>query len=134
MAEAIQEVADPKAELSSAEEMLEMIVRKEDEIRSRINQAENEAQRVVEEAKLDAANKKRDAAAAEVGQDLRDKEIEKAEVEAGKVAAEIAAQADEIRKKGMDRVEDAIKIASRESYRHVNAERHQSIPGGAVLR
>lgn len=110
MAEAIQEVADPKAELSSAEEMLEMIVRKEDEIRSRVNQAENEAQRVVEEAKLDAANKKRDAAAAEVGQDLRDKEIEKAEVEAGKVAAEIAAQADEIRKKGMDRVEDAIKI------------------------
>ena len=110
MAEAIQEVADPKAELSSAEEMLEMIVRKEDEIRSRINQAENEAQRVVEEAKLDAANKKRDAAAAEVGQDLRDKEIEKAEVEAGKVAAEIAAQADEIRNKGMDRVEDAIKI------------------------
>jgi len=110
MAEAIQEVADPKAELSSAEEMLEMIVRKEDEIRSRVNQAENEAQRVVEEAKLDAANKKRDAAAAEVGQDLRDKEIEKAQLEADKVAAEIASQADEIRKKGMDRVEDAIKI------------------------
>ena len=110
MAEAIQEVADPKAELSSAEEMLEMIVQKEDEIRGRITQAENDAQRLIEEAKMDAANKKRDAAGAEVGQDLRDEEIAKAEVEADKVAAEIAAQADEIRKKGMDRVEDAIKI------------------------
>ena len=110
MAEAIQEVADPKAELSSAEEMLERIVRKEDEIRKRLQKAEDESQRLVEEAKMDAANKKRDAAAAEVGQDLRDKEIEKAQVEAEKVAAEIASQADEIRKKGMDRVEDAIKI------------------------
>jgi len=110
MAEAIQEVADPKAELSSAEEMLEMIVHKEDEIRSRVNQAENEAQRVIEEAKLDAANKKRDAAGAEVGLDLRDEEIEKAKAEAEKVAADIASQAGEIRKKGMDRVEDAIKI------------------------
>ena len=110
MAEAIQEVADPKAELSSAEEMLEMIVRKEDEIRKRIQKAEDESQRLVEEAKLDAANNKRDAAAAEVGQDLREKEIIKAEAEADKVAEDIAAQADEIRKKGMDRVEDAIKI------------------------
>ena len=110
MAEAIQEVADPKAELSSAEEMLERIVRKEDEIRKRLQKAEDESQRLVEEAKMDAANKKRDAAAVEVGQDLRDKEIEKAQVEAEKVAAEIASQADEIRKKGMDRVEDAIKI------------------------
>ena len=110
MAEAIQEVADPKAELTSAEEMLEMIVQKEDEIRKRIQKAEDESQRLVEEAKLDAANKKRDAASAEVGTDLREEEMKKAQAEAEKVGDEIAAEADVIRKKGMDRVEDAIKI------------------------
>jgi len=110
MAEAIQDVEEPKAELSSAEEMLETIVLKEDEIRSRVAKAENEAQRVIEEAKMDAATKKRDAASAEVGQDLRDSEVAKAHQEAEKVTAQIADQADEIRKKGMDRVEDAIKI------------------------
>jgi ferritin len=62
MAEATREIDEPRAELSSAEEMLEMIVMKEDEIRQQITRAENEAQRVVEEAKLDAAAKKRDAA------------------------------------------------------------------------
>jgi vacuolar-type H+-ATPase subunit H len=110
MAEAIKEVGEPKAELSSAEEMLEMIVMKEDEIRQRIARAENEAQRVVEEAKMDTAAKKRDAAAAEVGEDLREKELAKANEEAEKVAADIASQAGEIRNKGMERVEDAIRI------------------------
>jgi vacuolar-type H+-ATPase subunit H len=110
MAEAIQEVAEPKVELSSADEMLEMIVIKEDEIRNRIQRAEDEAQREVEEAKLDASNKKREAASVEVGQDLRSKELEKAQVDAEKVTADFALQADDIRKKGMERVEDAIKI------------------------
>lgn len=110
MAEVIQEAEEPKAELSSAEEMLETIVFKEDEIRGRILRAENEAQRLEEEAKMDAAGKKRDAASAEVGQDLRDKELAKAHEEAEKIAAKITAQADDIRKKGMERVEDAIRI------------------------
>jgi vacuolar-type H+-ATPase subunit H len=110
MAEAIQEVGEPRAELSSAEEMLEMIVAKEDEIRQRITRAENEAQRVVEEAKMDSAAKKREAGSAEVGEDLREKELAGAHEEAAKVASEIEKQADEIRKKGMERVEDAIRV------------------------
>jgi vacuolar-type H+-ATPase subunit H len=110
MAEAIQGVGEPKAELSSAEEMLEMIVAKEDEIRQGITRAENEAQRVVEEAKMDAAAKKREAASAEIGEDLRDRELAKAHEEARKVASDIEKQADEIRRKGMERVEDAIRV------------------------
>jgi hypothetical protein len=110
MAEAVQEAEETKTELSSAEEMLELIVIKEDEIRTRIQRAEDDAQRKVEEAKLDAANKKREAAAVEVGQDLREKELANAEAEAKKVSESIAAEAEEIRKKGMERVEDAIRI------------------------
>lgn len=110
MAEAIPQVEEPKAEISSAEAMLETIVSKEDEIRNRIAKAENEAQRVVEEAKLDAAGRKRDAAAEEVGEDLRNAEIAKARAEAEKLTKEIQQQADEIRKKGMERVEEAIRI------------------------
>jgi vacuolar-type H+-ATPase subunit H len=110
MAEAVQEAEETRTELSSAEEMLELIVVKEDEIRARIQHAEDDAQRKVEEAKLDAATKKREAAAVEVGQELRDKAMADAESEAKKVSMDIAVQAEEIRKKGMDRVEDAIKI------------------------
>lgn len=110
MAEAIPEVDEPRAEISSAEAMLETIVSKEDEIRNRLAKAENEAQRVVEEAKMDAANKKREAASEEVGDDLRTAEVAKAHAEAEKVGADIARQADEIRKKGMERVDDAIRI------------------------
>lgn len=110
MAESVQGVGEPKAELSSAEEMLELIVIKEDEIRQRIQRAEDDAQRMVEDAKLDAASKKREAAAVEVGQDIRDKALADARVEAEKITAEITAQAEELRKRGMERVEDAINI------------------------
>ncbi len=110
MDEAAREVEEPKAELSSAEEMLELIVIKEDEIRSRIQRAEDDAQRKVEEAKLDAANKKREASAADIGEDLREEELAKAEAEAARITGEIEAQAEEIRRKGMERVEDAIRI------------------------
>ena len=69
MAEPVKEAEVNKAdaELSSAEAMLEMILMKEDEIKQRIQRAENEGQRLVEEAKLDAAHKKRDAIAEDVG-------------------------------------------------------------------
>jgi hypothetical protein len=110
MAEAIPEVEEPKEELSSAEAMLETIVAKEDEIRQRVLRAENEGQRAVEEAKLDAANKKREAAAVEVGEELREAELAKARSEVEKITAEIAQQAEDIRAKGMERVEDAIRI------------------------
>jgi vacuolar-type H+-ATPase subunit H len=110
MAEAVQEVEEPKVELSSAEEMLEMIVQKEDEIRQSIQKAENDAQRKVEEAKLDAANKKREAAAVEVGEDLRDTELARAREDADKVQADVGAKAEEIRRKGMAKVEEAINI------------------------
>lgn len=109
MAEAVQE-GEHKVEVSSAEAMLEMIVNKEDEIRRRVQQAENDGQRLVEEAKMDAASKKREAATIEVGDELREKELGKAHEEAEKVTAEIKAQADEIKRKGMERVEDAIRI------------------------
>jgi vacuolar-type H+-ATPase subunit H len=98
------------AELVSAEGMLEMILAKEDEIKSRIRRAESETQRKVEEAKLDAAVIKREAVTAEVGGDLREKEIAKAREEAERVSAEIAEQAGQVRKQGQERIEDAVKI------------------------
>ena len=97
-------------EATPAEAMLEMILMKEDETRQRLQRAENEAQRLVEEAKLDAAHKKRESIAEDLGQDIREKELARANAEAERVTREIGAQAEEIRKKGMEHVEDAIRI------------------------
>ncbi len=115
--EAVKEaegLAEPEGaetpEPSSAEVMLEMILMKEDETKQRLQRAENEAQRMVEEAKLDAAHQKREAIAEDIGLDIRDRELARAKEEADKVTREIGAQADEIRKKGMEHVEDAISI------------------------
>jgi vacuolar-type H+-ATPase subunit H len=104
------EAAEKETRSSSAEAMLEMILMKEDEIKVRIQRAENEAQRLVEEAKLDAAHKKREAVAEDIGLDLREKELERAKVEAEKVAQEVGAQVEEIRKKGKERFDDATKV------------------------
>jgi len=109
-AEATETEAEKETELSSAEAMLEMILMKEDEIKQRVQRAENEGQRLVEEAKLDAAQKKREAIAEDVGGDLREKELARAGVEAEKVAREIAAQADEIRTNGREHFDDAITV------------------------
>jgi vacuolar-type H+-ATPase subunit H len=98
------------AELTSAEAMLEMILLKEDEIKRRVQRAENEAQRLVEEAKLDAAHKKREAISEDIGQDLREKELARAHGEVEKVTQEMSAQAESIRKMGMEHVDDAIRI------------------------
>ncbi len=97
-------------ERTSAEAMLEMILLKEDEIKRRIQRAENEAQRLVEEAKLDAAHRKREAISEDIGQDLREKELARAHAEAEKVTQEMSAQAESIGKKGMEHVDEAIKI------------------------
>lgn len=104
------EAAEKETESSPAEAMLEMILMKEDEIKVRIQRAENESQRLVEEAKLDAAHKKREAVAEDIGLDLREKELERAKVEAEKVAQEVGAQVEEIRKKGKERFDDATKV------------------------
>ena len=98
------------AEPTSAEAMLEMILLKEDEIKQRVQRAENEAQRLVEEAKLDAAHEKREATSEDIGRDLREKELVRAHAEAEKVKQEMSAQAELIRKKGMEHVDDAIRI------------------------
>jgi vacuolar-type H+-ATPase subunit H len=112
MAEPLEEAeaVEKESEISSAEAMLEMILMKEDEIKMRVQRAENEAQRLVEEAKLDAAHKKREAVSEDVGKDLREKELEKAGAEAEKVAREVQAQVEEIKKKGKDHFEDAAKV------------------------
>src|SRR5450830_1549172 len=101
MAEPGKAEDEAPAELVSAESMLEMILTKEDE---------NEAQQKVEEAKLDAAVIKRDAVTAEAGSDLREKEIAKAREEAERVTAEITERAEQVRKKGMEHIEDDVKI------------------------
>lgn len=97
-------------EVPTAEAMLEMIILKEDEIRKRMRRAQSESERLVEEAKLDAATIKREAQTVVVGQDLREEALQGARAEAEKVAAGIAAQADEIRKTGAEHIEEAVKI------------------------
>ena len=109
--EPVKEAEESAAtESTSAEAMLEMILMKEDEIKQRVQRAENEAQRLVEEAKLDAAHKKREAVREDVGLDLREKELARANAEAEKVRQEMSAQAESIRKKGMEHVDDAIRV------------------------
>jgi vacuolar-type H+-ATPase subunit H len=110
MAEPEEREEKAPAELVSAEGMLEMILAKEDEIKSRVGKAENEAQRMVEEAKLDAAVVKRKAVTGEVGGDLRDKEIARAREEAEKIASGISERAEQLKKQGAERIEDAVKI------------------------
>ena len=110
MSEATEEVEQTETGSSTAEDMLEMILMKEDEVKQRIQRAETEAQRLVEEAKLDAAHVKRESTSEDLGQEIREKEIAKAEAEAEEVRKRIAAEAAEIRKKGMEHVEDAIRI------------------------
>jgi len=92
------------------EDTINQIVSKEDEIKARIRQAENEAQRLVEEAKLDAAVVKRRAVTTEVGGDLREKELRNAHEEAEKVSVEIKARAVEVKARGMQQIDKAVKI------------------------
>ena len=113
MAEPIKEAETAEEDQpakSSAEAMLEIILMKEDETKKRLQRAENEAQRMVEEAKLDAAHKKRQAIAEDIGKELKEKELARAKAEAEKVTREIAAQAEEVRETGMEHVDDAIRI------------------------
>ena len=110
MAETSQEEQKVTTETPSAEAMLEMIIMKEDEIRNRMRKAETESQRVVEEAKLEAAALKRDAVTADVGHDLRGKEMEKAQAEAEKASREIAARTEQIRARGKEKLEDAVGV------------------------
>jgi vacuolar-type H+-ATPase subunit H len=76
----------------------------------RIQRAENEAQRLVEEAKLDAAHKKREAVAEDIGQDLREKELAKARQEAEEINRDVQAQVEQIKKEGKNHFEDAAKV------------------------
>ncbi len=92
----------------SHQDILDMIVRKEDEIKNRIRRAKSEAERMVEEAKLEAASMKREAHTAEIGEDLRQKRLEEARREAEKVAAEIISQAERIKTIGENELEKAV--------------------------
>lgn len=112
MADPVKEAGGAKAAVadSSPEAMLEMILMKEDEIKQRVRRAETEAQRMVEEAKLDAAHKKRESVSEDIGTDIREKELDRAREEAEKISREFTAQAEEIRRKGMEHVDQAIRI------------------------
>lgn len=99
-----------QVEHMSSEDLLEMIITKEDELKKRVFRAEAESRRVLEEAKMDATALKRDASSAEVGKEIRERELEKAREEAERVASEIKAQAGETRKKGMEQIEQAVEI------------------------
>lgn len=99
-----------EVDMPSPEAMLEMIIAKEDEINKRLRRAEDDAQRLMEEAKLDAAALKREATSAEVGADIRDEELAKARAEAEKISADIEARAAEMKNGGMERIEEAVKI------------------------
>lgn len=98
------------AEVPTAEVMLEMVILKEDEIEKRVRRARSEAERLIEDAKLDAAAIKREAQTVVVGENLREEALDKARAEAEKAEAELAAQADEVRRKGAEQIEKAVSI------------------------
>lgn len=106
----IEQPGQEKSESASSEAMLEMIIMKEEEVRKRIENAEKESELMVEEAKLDAARVRREASSVEVGSDIREEEMEKAQREAGEIAAKAAAEAEQVKAKGMEHVEEAVGI------------------------
>lgn len=93
-----------------AEAMLEIILGKEGEIARRKERAEADAERAVEEAKLDAAARKREAVSAEIGQEKREKELEKADREAGRTASKAGEEARRIRAYGEEHIDEAVKV------------------------
>jgi len=93
-----------------AEALLDLIVAKEEEIRARIKKAEHEAERLIEEAKLDASVLRREAREAEIGEDMRESELERARIEAEKVTREIEVEAEEIKVKGMKNIDEAVSL------------------------
>lgn len=95
---------------ATAEAMLEMIINKEDEIARRIQHAEADVQRFVEEAKLDAAALRRRADSAEMGDELREKELEKANREARRLVSQAEEKAERVRTLSKERIEQAVKI------------------------
>lgn len=108
MAETTMETAP--AESTSPEALLELILSKEDDIQRRVKSAETESGGMVEKAKLEASMIKRDAAAAEVGTDLKESELAKAREEARRLVEEIGRQADEIRRKGNARLDEVVDV------------------------
>lgn len=112
MAETAQndQAEEKGTEISSAEAMLEMILMKEDDISQRVYRVESESQRQVEEAKLDAAHRKREVVAEEIGGDLREKELAKAHAEVEKISQDVQAQVREIKEKGKEHFDDAAKV------------------------
>ena len=110
MSKTAEGVEQVEAASSSAEDMLEVILIKEDEVKQRVQRAENEAQRLVEEAKLDAAHVKRESGNEDIGAEIREKELARAAAEAEKVKRDVEAEAAELRKRGMERVDEAIRI------------------------
>ncbi len=101
---------DAPEESTSPEALLELILGKEDDIKQKMRNAESESDRMVEEAKLEASMIKRDAAAAEVGTDLKEKELAKAREEADRLVEQIGQQAEEIRARGNARMGEAVTI------------------------
>lgn len=94
----------------SAETMLELIVNKEDDIKRRLKQSQVDSERMVEEAKFDAASIKRTASSEPLGGELRTKALEQAKVDAAQIEKDIAAKADQLRATGLERVDDAVKV------------------------
>jgi cell division septum initiation protein DivIVA len=106
----ILEASSPVDGNHGAEAMLEMILNKEDEISRRMKEAEAEAEHVVEEAKLDAAAMKREATSADIGREMRERELEKASREAKRAASETEEAARRIRAYGEEHIERAVKV------------------------
>jgi vacuolar-type H+-ATPase subunit H len=95
---------------SSTLESIESILNKEDAIKDRIERAEKEAGRLIDDAKMDAAVIKRKAMAKEVGMDVREQELARASEEAEEAASVILAQADKIKSDAMGHIEKAVDI------------------------
>ncbi|MDD5448175.1 MAG: V-type ATPase subunit subunit G family protein [Actinomycetota bacterium] len=110
MAEAKVNKEEIKEGYHAAQAILEMIMRKEEEIRRRVKEAQEEASRRVEEAKLDAAVLKREAVSAELKQEMREKELAKAKKEVERLISEAKSRAEEIRSMGEEQLNDAVQM------------------------
>lgn len=116
----------------TAQAILEMIMRKEDEVRRRIKEAQEEAKRRVEEAKLDAVVLKREAVSAELKEEMREKELAKAREEVERLISEAKSRAEEIRSMGEEQLTKAVQTILAGVLTSIQKEERE--PAGEALK
>lgn len=89
---------------------IEQILCKEEEIRERMERAEKDAQRMIEEAKFKANDIKKQALRKDIGKEIREREIASATEQGEEAAAKIVTRVESIKSDAMTHIDNAADI------------------------